>query len=1424
MATQSFKYKLTLGNRISGTAKELVLMQGESLVFSDNNKSYLVTLLGIKINRKIYQPCEVVAELDFMQKGIVAPGQADSATTSAPSFNDVTSLLLQRQVRLEIIEMAEVGYGMEKTGSYTIAENYFVFEVNPQMKRDINGIKMYVKLNIFSMDKLMTLTKYSKAYVAKKLGSTILKTESKLYGMQPDNVTPLILTDTSHMKMLRYNERLEYNNKDVLISSEFIQPYLVQYNETFYDFLVRTSNRCGEFLFFENGYVTLGLPDVKEPNANKKSEDIKEPFEIKDYETVTMQDSVPETRTVGCFSRDSMKDSATDIGALNQTEIKPNEAGYPKDIFPDQTSSNAELAHDEYLFPLFKDKFTSKLHQLHYDEGGSTKAKWVLLPWVKTWLANPMNLGVFWGLPELVVWGGISATVAHGVPNIGLAMSGIPNDDKNKHHIIPYEQKIEQSKDNKVVQFGTVDPAGWTTVNYYQNVRQYEEQALKKTICIDMGTAFVDVKLGQRIKVSGLDDTYIVIQIEQTSEEKWDRHYDKYNAQSNDMLAGARSQKIYAVPGILDKNNQVKYFPPLQPVPIIRKVGPQTAFVTDNDDPKFQGRVRIVYPWQSMNKDLQKKLKEYSSQLEIDEEKLRNLKKDKWEKTSHIINLEKLIPQLITYCTMSKEDRKQKLNSLNEEIKTLDNKILSKEKEKAEKAAILKALKDKDKKTLTRNEIIQKGMLEYKLEKLEQELTELKVERTDKNKIIEDMVAAALDYDKHKREKDYNLEAQNPVIKKYSDDLEKTRAESKGIPKQEKIAEEKVESRKKIIEETKEKDNEIINSIASPWVRVATPMASTNGGTFFKPIIGDEVLINYDNDNVERPYVVGSLFSKNHLVPEEQMARYQTPNSLTCQDIAMTLQSHNGHHIIFNDPQAGWPFFAEAISPGVSNLARGTLASLPYGESFKDMGGGIHIGDKYGIYELELNSSKRKIFINSPFGSVELNAFTGIELNAPNGDVKITGKNVTIEAGNKVNITSGMNIIETMGDPGIALLGQIFIEGAWTEVLKELLVKSVDVKIIRYVYETFLKPVDGTMTMKSKRYLKLEAGPGTAQIQRNRYNKFKMEYGDGNDDVEFFRTLVDIIQKLDESVDDLYQTVSELRKSASEAYLTYRNLVGLYYKTDPNLDFANKISDMAERVKAGKDCGDLIIKPDSLKGELNMDKVKEDEVGKVKNDIVNQANECIHLASLLKYHVDGFPGLIMEGIKEVNKGSKFEINYIPSFIREFIEDKIESFKWENDNLKRYFEGSKAPADVFFAEANKTLIKRQLIVHFLYAVSQIEKNSTYFHYRLRDKDLTDKDLASDYWWHQLVNKIDKKVTNYFGRELAKPFILAGQTVKKAVRWDQGDRDYHWADGKGGQILFSDQPDSTLNFEGGKIKEENINQGTIGYLKYCLWGIK
>ncbi len=47
----------------------------------------------------------------------------------------------------------------------------------------------------------------------------------------------------------------------------------------------------------------------------------------------------------------------------------------------------------------------------------------------------------------------------------------------------------------------------------------------------------------------------------------------------------------------------------------------------------------------------------------------------------------------------------------------------------------------------------------------------------------------------------------------------------------------------------------------SPWARVATPMAGLTHGHYFIPNPGDEVLVAFENGELNAPYILGSLWS-----------------------------------------------------------------------------------------------------------------------------------------------------------------------------------------------------------------------------------------------------------------------------------------------------------------------------------------------------------------------------------------------------------------------------------------------------------------------------------------------------------------------------------------------------------------------------------
>ena len=529
-------------------------------MISDDNRNYYMLLCGVKVNRKIYQPTEIEAELDFTHETTDAQNKKKS---TAPKFSDIKGYLLQREVTVDIVDndnKDEKG----KPVIYNVAKNCYVFEMTPQLQRDVDGTKMYVKLSIFSMDKLMTLNKYSKAYVARKLGSEILQPESLNFGNVSDGV-PLIDSYVGNQQHLTYTVSGE--------KFEFIQPYLVQYNESFYDFLVRTSNRCGEFLFFEDGKLVLGLP-----KSESKSESL---VEIDKYETVTVMERSVDPLIISGYARDSVKDGEGTLKGtaggsdsnpeLNISPIAKEQTGFPKDVFPTYTASNAELAQDDYIFPLYRGKFTNRKRELCYDGNTGQNALGRSMLLGKTLLGNELDLGGA-GFPISLA---IDAFLNEAVPTVlGDMRVKSWNSGQAERYMDILKGKNDQCDDQKTVQFGTLKSEGWTTLKYYKDILLHEEAQQRKIVCINMGTNFINVKLGQEIKINGLDDVYVIIQIQQNSEVAWKRNYDRYGMEADDKDTGVRSLKIYAIPGYGDDN--IQFIPPVHPVPVIRKVGPQT--------------------------------------------------------------------------------------------------------------------------------------------------------------------------------------------------------------------------------------------------------------------------------------------------------------------------------------------------------------------------------------------------------------------------------------------------------------------------------------------------------------------------------------------------------------------------------------------------------------------------------------------------------------------------------------------------------------------------------------------------------------------------------------------------------------------------------------------------------------------------------
>ena len=177
--------------------------------------NYKFNLEKLTYDKGIYRPAEIKVTMNVSGQNV--------------KNSDLVSAFHQKIVKLTI-------------NDEPVADDYFVFNVKPIFKKVSNESSVKLELTIYSRDKLLTLDKYSKAWSGRKLGTDIFTNEVNSFNLG--------IQTCKNLQVVEYNKGG---------TNEFVQPYLVQYNESFYDFLRRTASRCGEFLYHENGQLHLGM-------------------------------------------------------------------------------------------------------------------------------------------------------------------------------------------------------------------------------------------------------------------------------------------------------------------------------------------------------------------------------------------------------------------------------------------------------------------------------------------------------------------------------------------------------------------------------------------------------------------------------------------------------------------------------------------------------------------------------------------------------------------------------------------------------------------------------------------------------------------------------------------------------------------------------------------------------------------------------------------------------------------------------------------------------------------------------------------------------------------------------------------------------------------------------------------------------------
>lgn len=185
------------------------------------------------------------------------------------------------------------------------------------------------------------------------------------------------------------------------------------------------------------------------------------------------------------------------------------------------------------------------------------------------------------------------------------------------------------------------------------------------------------------------------------------------------------------------------------------------------------------------------------------------------------------------------------------------------------------------------------------------------------------------------------------------------------------------------------------------WVRMTTFMTGGGRGSFFLPEVGDEVLVAFENGNIDRPYVIGALWNGVDKPPET--------NSDGKNNIRK-IRSRSGHELIFNDEE------------NKENIEIHTKAGH---KIFLD-----DTSDKEKI-EIQDKSGNNSILIDSPGNSITISGQKKIDVNSGNNSIVIDSdaNSITMSGQKKIDIKSGNNSIIIDSDKNsIAMSGQMKIE------------------------------------------------------------------------------------------------------------------------------------------------------------------------------------------------------------------------------------------------------------------------------------------------------------------------------------------------------------------------------------------------------------
>lgn len=158
-----------------------------------------------------------------------------------------------------------------------------------------------------------------------------------------------------------------------------------------------------------------------------------------------------------------------------------------------------------------------------------------------------------------------------------------------------------------------------------------------------------------------------------------------------------------------------------------------------------------------------------------------------------------------------------------------------------------------------------------------------------------------------------------------------------------------------------------LNNGDTYWARMTNLMAGADRGVFFMPEKEDEVLVVFEEGEISRPFIVGSLWSTQDKPPEV--------NDTDDKNNIKLIKTRTGQMIEMSDEEK-----------------KGKI------EVTSSSGHKVLLSDEDGKEKIEVidKSSKNMITIDTANNTISISSDKDINIDAPNGTIKLSSKNLEI--------------------------------------------------------------------------------------------------------------------------------------------------------------------------------------------------------------------------------------------------------------------------------------------------------------------------------------------------------------------------------------------------------------------------------------------